>query len=113
MPEWEIPERENLKTTGFLSDKSVNGVSVQSNPLTNTFKVCFDVSGFKADDIKVNMNNKTLFVSAERYEVQKDKVMSKKFNRQIEIPKFVDRNTLKFYSQTKWTTGDSSGFKYT
>ena len=78
-----------------VGNMNVAGVSVDADELTTSFKARLDMSGFSESDISINIKNNKLIVYAKHDIVQKGKNVSKEFSRQIEIPKFVDHDTLK------------------
>ena len=78
-----------------ICNMNVAGVSVFSDELTNSFKINLDMSGFSEDDISVNIKDNKLIVCAKHDCVQRGKNVSKEFSRQVEIPKFVNLDSLK------------------
>ena len=78
-----------------MGDMNVAGVSVDADELTTSFKARLEMSGFSERDISINIKNNKLIVYAKHDIFQKGKNVSKEFSRQIEIPKFVDDDTLK------------------
>ena len=79
----------------LAGNTNVAGVSLHADELTTSFKARLDMSGFSERDISINIKNNKLIVYAKHDFVQKTKNVSKEFSRQIEIPKFVDHDTLK------------------
>ena len=85
----------NNSANATVGNMNVTGVSVDADELTTSFKARLDMSGFSESDISINIKNNKLIVYAKQDIVQKGKNVSKEFSRQIEIPKFVDHDTLK------------------
>ena len=68
---------------------------METDEVTKEFKVTLDVNGFSADEIKIHTNDTKLTISAKHDEVNKGKNISREFSCQIDIPSYVDPNTLK------------------
>ena len=80
---------------GFLGHMDANGVFVQACETTGNFKVRMDVNGFCADGITIHSQNSKLIVQAKHEEANNGKNISREFSRQIDIPGYVDPNSLK------------------
>ncbi len=70
-------------------------IFVDTGVARKTFRVTFDVSQFNPDEISVRTQDNKLIVYAKHEEVDKGRNVSREFSRQIDVPKYVDPNTLK------------------
>ena len=85
----------SVDINGLLGVTDLNDVSMETDEVSKEFKVRLSVYGFSADEIKICTNDTKLTISAKHDEVNKGKNISREFSRQIDIPSYVDPNTLK------------------
>ena len=90
-----VTEWGNTKPTGSLSDSTVRDpyVDVSINDKDHTLKIVSEMPGIEKSDIKLNVSDKLVLVSAQHGE--------RKYEKKIPLPSKVDENSAK----AKYTNG--------
>ncbi|WP_420544560.1 archaeal heat shock protein Hsp20 [Nitrosopumilus sp.] len=90
-----VTEWGNTKPTGSLSDSTVRDpyVDVSVNDKDHTLKIVSEMPGIEKSDIKLNVSDKLVLVSAQHGE--------RKYEKKIPLPSKVDENSAK----AKYTNG--------
>ena len=81
--------------TDVLGSMDPADIFIDSGMERKKFRVSFDVSQFSPNEITVRAQDNKLYVYAKHDEVNEGKNISREFSRQIDIPSYVDPNTLK------------------
>ena len=71
------------------------GIFIDSGMERKKFRVTFDVSQYSPNEITVRTQDNKLIVYAKHEESNQGRNVSREFSRQVDIPRYVDPNTLK------------------